>query len=476
MRKNFLMVGAMLVAGTFLGADVAKAADVQMGGSVMTRYELLGRDFNDATQLDGQIGARVRLEAKANIDEKTSAFIQLQSVGVFGDTAATTPTNTNANGGARGGAAASDTLSDVGAHQAYFTLKNFYDMPVDVQVGRQEVILDGHRLLGNTIWTLGMQSHDAIRLNHSHGDHTLAYIYSALQEGGTDAGNNKLDQSAHIFWGNFKGIGGGALSLYYVLHTSDDNTFNAASAFDDNTFSTVGFRQAGTMAGFDYRGEFYYQFGGADGSAAQQTLNAGSWDREAYMVGARIGRQVGPVHLTLWYDYLSGTDADDVNSRTVGSFDTLFDTGHKFYGLMDNFLNIGLTSRGGAAASVRTDSVRGLGLQDLALKGVMKVGSAWTVNADLHMFWTAVDARSSTSGVDAATTNIGRNDGESHLGEELDLSLSHKYSANTSIVFGYSHFFADDLGSELLGPSTLTTASQTQDDADWAYIMVNVGF
>ena len=167
MRKNFLLVGAMLVAGTFLGADVAKAADIKFSGSTMARYEMFNRDLNDSTEVTGQIGSRIRLNASANIDEKTSAFLQMQGVGVFGDNAATT-----ANQGAvnRGGAAVSDTLNDVGFHQAFFTLKNFYDMPVDLKLGRQEIILDGHRLIGNTIWTLGMQAHDAIRLTHSHGD------------------------------------------------------------------------------------------------------------------------------------------------------------------------------------------------------------------------------------------------------------------------------------------------------------------
>ena len=33
-----------------------------------------------------------------------------------------------------------------------------------MRIGPQEIILDGHRLFGNTVWTQGMQSHDAIAI------------------------------------------------------------------------------------------------------------------------------------------------------------------------------------------------------------------------------------------------------------------------------------------------------------------------
>ncbi|NIQ02055.1 MAG: hypothetical protein GWM98_17960, partial [Nitrospinaceae bacterium] len=52
-------------------------------------------------------------------------------------------------------------MIDVGLHQAYFTVKNLMSAPVNLKIGRQEVILDGHRLFGNTGWTQGAQSADA---------------------------------------------------------------------------------------------------------------------------------------------------------------------------------------------------------------------------------------------------------------------------------------------------------------------------
>ena len=69
------------------------------------------------------------------------------------------------------------TLADVGFHQAFITFKNVAGQAFDAKVGRQEIIWDGHRIFGNTLWTQGAQSHDAIRLTHNGGNHTINYAY-----------------------------------------------------------------------------------------------------------------------------------------------------------------------------------------------------------------------------------------------------------------------------------------------------------
>ena len=68
-------------------------------------------------------------------------------------------------------------------------------------------------------------------------------------------------------------------------------------------------------------------------------------DREAYMYGVRVGKAFNNVSykpaVTLWYDYLSGTSDEDLKNGNWKSFDTLYDTGHKYYGLQDLFLGVG---------------------------------------------------------------------------------------------------------------------------------------
>ena len=144
MKKNFLTAGAIMVAAIMLASSVAQAADVTLGGEFWTRYEVLERDdFNDQTQPDTYIQSRVRLNANVNVNDSTSAFIQLHSNRTWGDVGEAS-SGTGA-GGLSGTQSVNDAARDVGLHQAYFTLKNFAGYAVDMKAGRQEIILDGHR-------------------------------------------------------------------------------------------------------------------------------------------------------------------------------------------------------------------------------------------------------------------------------------------------------------------------------------------
>ena len=62
------------------------------------------------------------------------------------------------------------------------TGKNLFGASVDMKIGRQQVVLDGHRLFGHTGWTQGAETKDAIRLTHAAGNHTLNYTYIAGDE------------------------------------------------------------------------------------------------------------------------------------------------------------------------------------------------------------------------------------------------------------------------------------------------------
>jgi hypothetical protein len=470
----FMWVAAMLIvapmvaeAGWFVppagpSAQGASKASVQMGGEFLSRWELQNRDFNDDTESYNQTTTRIRLNTTAKIDEKSSAFIQMQSVRTDGAT------------GNNSSLQANDKDASVGIHQAYLTLKDFYGSTFDLKLGRQEVVMGGHRLLGNTLWTLGAQSHDGLRLNHSHGNSSWSYLYVKAVENGSETDADDTDEDLHIVYGKFKGILGGALELYFIGYVNNRNNTEedgtSANTVDtvevDNDFYTVGFRQAGSMAGIKYRGEFYYQWGDADTATA-------SWDRDAYMIGLRAGKGFGgsmSPTLTLWYDLVSGTSQQDANNNQVKSFDTLFDTGHKFYGYMDRFLNMGLTARS-TGASVTGDAVGGLGMHDFALKGNIKPSPGWILNGAMHWFWTEQDAY---AGIGNGTGTTAANAGDNEIGQELDLDLTHVYNSFTKIVFGYSHFFSGDLSDQLL--SSRSDGTGQGDDSDWAYVMLNMKF
>jgi hypothetical protein len=475
MKKNFLTAVAVMVVGFFVATEIAQAADVTFSGQVRSRYESDGQrgtvaqgGFNDTVDNDTNFATRVRLNANVNINDSTSAFIQMQSTRTWGNATATAATNI-ANGGGSGNSSfsGSDADASVGLHQAYFTLKNFASLPVDVKLGRQEVVLDGHRLFGHTGWTTGAQTHDAIRLDHKHGNHTLTYafIQGLERDRSADAGDDD-DVQVHLVRANLQGILGGNLSLYGVA--VDDNcgsglattTCTSNGGQTSNDSYTLGFRQAGQLFGIDYRGEYYWQGGNADQSAAAiGTIDYKSTigiERDAYMFGVRIGKKFNNVamkpSLTVWYDQLSGTDDADIDSHSFGQFNTLFDTGHKFYGHMDLFAN------------ANNNGTQGLGLVDLAIKASIQPMAGWTIKADYHWFSTEVDP---STNVRAATNNLpsGTDD---DLGTELDLQIVNKYNANTVISAGWSQFAADQLFSLQRSVSSPT--------ANWAYVQVDVKF
>ncbi|NIQ01640.1 MAG: hypothetical protein GWM98_15725, partial [Nitrospinaceae bacterium] len=86
MKKTLLRAVALMVTTFFVGTTLAEAASVQIGGQLRPRFEINEQsDFNEDTDADYFVSSRIRLNAKADILPDTSAFIQLQSVRVWGD-------------------------------------------------------------------------------------------------------------------------------------------------------------------------------------------------------------------------------------------------------------------------------------------------------------------------------------------------------------------------------------------------------
>jgi len=490
MKKNFLTVIAMTVVAFFVSAEIAKAADITFSGQVRTRWEVAEHIGNGgvsgaanasgpgfSNEADDFVIQSTRLAATANINESVSAFVQMQSARTWGET------GSSANGGGSGNSSATvnNLDSSVGIHQAYVTLKNFLNMPLgfDAKIGRQEIKLDGWRLFGNTIWTTGMQTHDALRFNHKHDNTSISAFYILRNEDGrADDRTDDNDWDVYGLHINQKGVLGGQFSGYYAYSDNGCGTGIVGTGETDsekgcrtltNDFHTIGGRQAGNMFGLKYRVEAYYQFGNAEGIAAStgasdhaNYTNGQSMDREAYMYGVRVGKAFNNVSykpsVTLWYDYLSGTSDQDIKDGKWKSFDTLYDTGHKYYGLQDVFLGIG----GGAGKGTQ-----GLGLQDLAVKLKLNPVAGWTLKIDHHHFYTAEGVNASPIVSDSASA--GASD-SLFLGNEIDVTAVHKMNSATKVMIGYSNFNPSQTFRRIRNASTGAA------DANWAYVQFDVKF
>jgi hypothetical protein len=474
-----------MVTAFFAATEIAKAADISFSGQMLTRYESNEHGRNGANNFDDKSDAgdftvsRVRLNADVAVNDSTSAFIQMSRASTWGANGDDNNTG-GGTGGANGSFQVSDADSLLGLHQAYFTLKNFAGLPVDLKLGRQQIVLDGHRLFGNTIWTVGQQTHDAVRLDHKNDNMSFCYAWIVNTEGGVpnntqdDPGAGRKEIETHMAYFKYAGILGGNLSITYagIIDPCGTGGTLCTTNNTDNDMHTIGFRQAGQLYGIDYRGEYYYQWGDATQDAS--TLTTGNTtvdvpvDRSAYMFGVRIGKTFKNVtmkpSLTLWYDYLSGTSDSDLtadgtqntlqNEATYKSFNPVFDTGHKFYGLQDLFLGIGTGSESTGTAA--------LGLQDIAIKTKLSPAPGWTLKTDYHWFRTA---ESTTANANRGLTCRGCGNA---IGNELDVSLSNKYNANTTITGGFSNYTTTAAFRDL--------RNVTGDGANWAYLMFDVKF
>lgn len=496
MKRNYTTLVAMTVAAFFVGTEIAQAADISFSGHMRTRYEAEDKEnMNPGQEKDDKVSARVRINAKANINSDTSAFIQMQSIKDWGTGAASFT--------------GSDNDATVGLHQAFFTLKNFANTGVNAKVGRQQIVLDGHRLYGHTGWTSGAQTHDGLTLTHAHSNMKATYGYVLAAEtarANTLAGAVENDVSSHFLHTNFQGVLGGAFSTIVNLNVDDCGKITTGCVNPSNWW-TIGGRQAGKMFGLDYRAEAYWQVGGAGGAAARlpvTTIDApydatippavagytgGGENRDAYMFGVRVGKSFSNVvwkpKVTLWYDYLSGNDDESVQDGDWAAFNTLYDTGHKFYGFMDMFTD----------ANGRDTNY--LGLVDYAVKVVLKPADKWTIKADLHNFHLAnglaanpdiaiitgvCDARVIHAGGVGANGGSACRNGGTELGSELDLTIVHKYNSNVTFAVGYSQFMSESLWHDMYGSGNNQTDADARNSrgqantAEWIYAQAMVKF
>ncbi len=313
----------------------------------------------------------------------------------------------------------SNTLGDFSAdqidlHQAYIDFTDFANRGFDLRLGRQEINLGGQRLVGAVGWAAQGRSFDGARLTLAPGGTKIDLIGIRL----ADATATAHADNAYLT-GAYATLPGTLKAELFLLHNL---IYRSAGASTDQI--TLGLRQAGQIGAFPYRVE-----------AAYQTGERGGEDVAALLVGLRAGTQLGRGTATLWFDYLSGDD--DPSDGETKVFDTLYATNHKFYGSADLFLDIPAHTAGG-------------GLRDMAIKLSWPLGPI-ALKADIHSF-----ALAAKGGLDSA-----------HLGEEIDLALSHKYSGNVQLTAGLSHVLADD---------ALAAIGRLADNATWTFFSIDAHF
>lgn len=336
---------------------------------------------------------------------------------------------------------------------------------VDIKVGRQEIILDDHRIFGNVDWAQQARSHDAALLRFYPDSKTkillgAAYNQTAPNLIGTLYTTPSNYKTMQFLWVN-RSFGKVKMSLLFLnnglqVNANDSLDFLGTSS-SSNTISysekatyfsqTIGVRGGYDGEKFKAIGAFYYQLGnnGAFKIDSTNTSTSGEFAFNRTKLNAMLARidlmgKLGPITLDGGYEYQSGNS--QVNPSTNDqAFNPFYGTNHKFNGLMDYFYV------GNHAKSV--------GLHD-AFLGVTFTHKGFFIGATAHYFIAANDVKDKNN--PAATMN-------SALGAELDILTGYKFNDEISILAGYSNMF---------GTSTMEAIRGGNKDAlsNWAFLMV----
>lgn len=304
---------------------------------------------------------RARLGLSAESGSGVGATIELQDARVWGEEAS--PDESRASG--------------LDVHQA------FGRVPVgrefEVRIGRQELVFDDERLVGNSDFDQRGRAFDGARLSWRSLDERNAFdvFYAKVEESGRTAeGHVPALRAGDVDFGGahaaLEPFPGFVLSPLYLVHVRQAPS---------DVRHTAGLHVAGEARGFSYRIEGYYQYGKYGTPQIHAFLGA---LRAGYVFGVKPKPAV-----YAWAEALSGDGTPE------GSFDTLYGSRHVHYGQMDLFANLP------AATRYR-------GLVDLAVRAETDVVPRLRAGADVH----------SLSTYDRAS------DGERHLGEEIDVRVA----------------------------------------------------
>lgn len=323
-----------------------------------------------------------------------------------------------------------------------------------LKIGRQELVYDDQRLLGNLDWLQQARRHDAALLKYESSQWKL--------HAGAAFNQNKENTAGTVYnntpSGNYAGnTNGGTMykSLQFLYAGRQWTTGSASWLFLADQFNKYHYDTVGTVVtkaydkgawnrlttGVYFNNTFhqlnltagaYYQLGKTN---AGQTLHG-------IMVSLLAAWQMNKkLSLAAGYDYTSGGVTASGNSK---AFDPLYGTPHKFRGFMDYFY----------AAS----GFGGTGLQDCFLKLKWKVNARGALGLDAHQFNSvAVVADPLKPGA------TGKN-----FGQELDLIYNYTITPQVGVEAGYSHYFSTGF---LAAAKNIANAKS---GADWAYVMVNI--
>lgn len=368
--------------------------------------------FPDGVEPAAFVSQRTRLNFGYKT-EKLQLYISPQDVRVWGDVP---QLNTaDANG--------------LSLHQAWGQLLLAPNLAL--KIGRQELVYDDQRFLGNVGWAQQGRSHDAALLKFE-PEYLKLHLGAAYNQDTEALTGNLLTtqtyKSLQYVWlhkdwqqlsASFLFLNNG---LQYIDETDDSKN-------DTRYSQTAGVHLNAKVSHFKFASNLYYQFG----------KDVANNDLEAYLLSAEAEYMALPsLNFALGGELQSGNDYGMPQGGKNQAFNPLYGTNHKFNGFMDYYY-VG-------------NHINNVGLTDLYGKVKYAFNKKSNIAAAVHQFFTAAKVEDGVS---------------KDLGIELDLVTSHRLTEFASLQAGYSHYFASE---------GIKIVKNNFDDNtnNWAWVMITI--
>jgi alginate export protein len=507
MKEKLIFMGLLGI--VFIGNPFKGVAQFSLLGQLRTRTEM--RDGYGTLNTKGSSRAmftsqRARLTFGYKWD-RVNFNVSVQDVRVWGQDGSSI---NNADG------------NRLMVHEAWadVTLMNVADTTIKTKgidnlsfkIGRQALIYDDVRLLGDLDWLQQARRHDALLVKAVHhgwqidlgvgfnqnsdaagvtGTYYTAgnvppYVTNSLgtlvatpagliplSTNGTMGAKSSLAGSpvlANAVSTNGMNQQYKAMQMLYVSRKFGQTKF--AGLFFKDDFSKYRLDSAGSVSAGYVFGRRYDVKGVNSrltyGLMINGTIGNASGLKKAWQLGAyfqsgkdRDGKTLKASHYTAslmlqkgkfsfgpGYDYLSGNDPNTAATDNH-RFDPLYGTPHKHWGYMDYYY-------------VGTGSPVG-GLQDAYFK-VKYQSNLFSLSADAHNFRLAENIQNS---LDPDKANIKKD-----LGYEFDFIANYALNKFTTLELGYSFMLANN--STEYVKRTPPTMDQTNQRPTWAYLMINI--
>lgn len=413
-----------------------------LSSSLLAQFKIDGQIIQRAEYLDGYgspakvalqpaffIGQRSRINLEYK-EDKVLFYISPQDVRTWGSTPQLNLTD-----------------GYFSLHQAWTEI--LLNKKFSTKIGRQELVYDDSRFLGNVDWALQARSHDIALLKY--GDSTTSIHAGAAYN---------QDKSAQL-QGNIYTVPGQYKTAQFLWINKEINKIKVSAIlwnngmqfsglwYDSSKRENIRYMQTFGLPKIEIPirsltlNAFYYHQLGAD--AANKSVNAFDACLEAsYLIKLNADKK-SQIRFSLGSEYLSGTSQTDTSYKYNNSFNPLFGTNHRFNGYMDYFY-VGIR---------HTNSV---GLSDTYFKVRYDLSHKLFVSVNAHLFQATADVRDMKK-----TEIIPLNP---YLGTETDFTAGYIIGNSVSLQFGYSYFNSSETMESIRGTA--------QNHNHWTYLMLLV--